>query len=381
MIKQYPASTLGLNGYLGLTLEQLFVRLCAYTTPYGSEWMLLPFFPEDIHIDEDGNFHYMIQEKDGSDPIVQFCSHMDTACTYVERVKISRTGDKIHTDGKTVLSADCKIGVAIMLKMIEARVPGWYVFHVGEEKGCIGASALALSSDEWIIQPKISIEFDRHSYGSIITHQCMSRCCSEEFSKALGDQLIVPGYKPFSSDDGGIYTDNREYDKLIPEVTNISVGYYGHHTNRETQDIKYATLLLKALLKVDWHKLPVVRDPNDPTNDRWGSYASSGYASRYGIDTIKQDPWEDEDNYEGIYTTIPGATKRDYIFPKKPRAIKTTYGFSVECPRCAAHTEFSPAGMESPFKFCEECDSPLDADTAEEVDGMMSQWGTVKEKK
>lgn len=397
MIRRYPASTLGLNGSQGLTLEQLFVRLCAFTTPYGSEYMLLSFFPDDIFIDEDGNFQYLICEKDGSDPIVQFCSHMDTACNYVERVDLQRTGDMIHTDGQTILGADCKIGVAIMLKMIEAQVPGWYVFHVGEEKGCIGASALSNRQDRWVIQPKISIEFDRHSYGSIITHQCMGRCCSEEFSEALAKQLIIPGYKPFASDDGGIYTDNQEYAEQIPEVTNISVGYFGHHTNREKQDIKYANLLLKALLKVQWNKLPIKRDPEDPANSRWshGGYSMKSYARGWGMDTKDEDPWESEGNYGGtsldlldddewkrvVGSTTLGTKDGDYIYPKKPETVKTDHGYLVECVKCDHVNEFTVVEMECPFKFCEVCDAPLDADTAEELESVYRSSGVVKEKK
>jgi len=310
---------------------------------------------------------------------------MDTACTYVERVDIQRTGNIIHTGGKTVLSADCKIGVAIMLKMIEARVPGWYVFHVGEEKGCIGAGALAKRQDKWVIQPKISIEFDRHSYGSIITHQCMTRCCSEEFSKALGDQLFIPGYKPYASDDGGLYTDNYEYEAMIPEVTNISVGYWGHHTNREKQDIKYANLLLKALLKVDWSKLPVVRDPLDPKNSRWGGGGGYSY-TRWGYDDYKNnrlDAWESEENYEGtgVDTILGKAKPGDYIFPEKPEVIKTEHGFTVKCVKCERLSEFTAAEMESPFKFCLECDAPLDANTAEELDYVGKSFGIKKEMK
>lgn len=388
MIHHYTKESLGLNGFLGLSLEQLFVRLCAYTTPYGSEAMLLSYFPDDIFIDEDGNLQYFIPNKDGTDPIVQFCSHMDTACTWVERVNLQRTGDMIHTDGRTVLSADCKIGVAIMLKMIEAQIPGWYVFHVGEEKGCIGAGALAKRSDRWIIQPKISIEFDRHSYGSIITHQCMTRCCSEEFSAALAKQLRIPGYQPFKSDDGGIYTDNQEYMDIIPEVTNLSVGYFGHHTHKERQDIRYANLLLRALLKVDWNSLPIKRDPNDPANSRWshGGYSWRGYQRGWGMDTIDSDPWETEGNYsgtkwEGTGDTILGIAKpEDYIFPEKPEVTKDEDGnYLIKCIACDSLSGFTPVEMSSPFKFCEECDAPLDATTAEELDHVTQCFNGSKE--
>jgi hypothetical protein len=41
------------------------------------------------------------------------------------------------------LGADCAAGVALMVSMIHARVPGYYVFHDGEEQGCLGSRFLA----------------------------------------------------------------------------------------------------------------------------------------------------------------------------------------------------------------------------------------------
>lgn len=352
MIHKYTAESLGLNRYKGLTLEQLFVQLCAWTTPYGSEHMLLSFFPDNCDVDEAGNIHYIITNDDGTDPIVQFCSHLDTACSRIQRVNIQRTGDIIHTDGTTVLSADCKIGVAIMLKMIEHGVPGWYVFHVGEEKGCVGAEWLAKNRHKWPLDPKISVEFDRHSYGSIITQQCMSRCCSEEFSKALASQLSVPGYKPFGSDDGGLYTDNYEYMGLIPEVTNISVGYSGHHTHKEKQDIKYANLLLKSLLKVDWKSLPIIRDPNGP-KEFAGRHSYNFASGCYSLHKDRQD--------DTLYDT----DKSDSIFPAPYRDSDGFY--HIECPACWHTNDYTVQEFQKPFKFCQRCDEPLDAETYEEL--------------
>ena len=45
----------------------------------------------------------------------------------------------------------------------------------------------------------------------------------------------------------------------IPECTNVSVGYNNEHTGREIQNMTYLEKLCKAVLKVNWKELPVVR--------------------------------------------------------------------------------------------------------------------------
>lgn len=409
MTHKYTGSELGLYRAKGMSLEQLFVSLCAYTTPYGSEWMLLHFFPKNIHLDAHGNFHHMVKNPDGTLPSIQFCSHLDSACQYIERVRVMRNDNLITSDGKTILSADCKIGVAIMLKMIEAKIPGWYVFHAGEERGCKGASSLAKDVKTWPIAPKISVEFDRHSYGSIITFQGGNRCCSEVFSKALGDQLVIPGYKPYASDDGGLYTDNGEYVDDIPEVTNISVGYQKHHTHEEQQDIVYAELLLKELLKVDWANLPVVRDPKVSESryahlTTWhGAGTWKGRSTDHGRGTWvpgKRDPqgkfgpghyvysgpaeseqskgtqWPTKKDQEEIdraaKTTSNKATNllSPARLPAHYKAVTETLGggfHSVRCVTCDQQNIYTTDELDRPFKFCEYCSAPLDQETEDEA--------------
>jgi hypothetical protein len=45
---------------------------------------------------------------------------------------------------------------------------------------------------------------------------------------------------------------------MIPECTNISVGYNFEHT-AETQNITYLDRLAKASVNVDWSSLPTAR--------------------------------------------------------------------------------------------------------------------------
>lgn len=403
MSKKYSEDCLGLDRYRGLTLEQLFVQLCAWTTPYGSEWMLMSFFPPETYMDMKGNIHFLIREKDGSEPIVQFCSHMDTACTNVERVYMERDGDIIKTDGTTVLGADCKIGVAIMLKLAEAGVPGWYIFHVGEERGCVGARYVETCDAVWKKDvPKISIEFDRHSYGSIITHQRGDRCCSEEFSKALGAALgefpqKYGKHRNYKSDNGGLFTDNACYMEKIPEVTNLSVGYTGHHTNREQQDITYAEILLQRIKKVNWHKLPIARDPK-VKESKWSTWTSNGtttYATkRYWDDKIHGDDTDTGSinlrKYREQHASSDGIgnqTKLDHDVAvaqklveidkkiadgKKANEAKTSRGcyfIVVDCPKCHKAHQFTPGELLSGKIFlCQDCSTDLQRTIDEELD-------------
>lgn len=204
-------------------------------------------------------------------------------------MEVAYTDDKGHD----CLGADDGTGVWLMLKMIEADVPGTYIFHRGEERGCIGSRWMAddKPTQEFLKKYDYAIAFDRRDMDDIITHQRGRRCCSEEFAlafaKALNDLDVDFKYRP---DPTGIYTDTANYDGLIKECTNISVGYQGAHGGGEMQDYGFAKKLLAALIEVDWAALPAVRSPvrihpnqttyNHTPNSSSGDYAAYGRQSR-----------------------------------------------------------------------------------------------------
>ena len=72
----------------------------------------------------------------------------------------------------------------------------------------------------------------------------------------------------------GVFTDTANYEALIPECTNISVGYYKQHTGSEMQDYAFASRLLKALIMADWSKLVIERDPAKEKEyfGKWSDY-------------------------------------------------------------------------------------------------------------
>ena len=183
-----------------------------------------------------------------------------------------------------VLGADDKLGCYIMCRMIEQGIPGMYVFHHGEEAGCVGSKYIASEHKEFAKEFDYCIAFDRAGYNDIITKQSGSTCCSTEFATALSEQLNrrLPPMEQMKPCPNGVYTDSASYVGLIPECTNVSVGYKSQHTSEETFDHEWLTVhLLPALFQVDWDTLPVKRDPSvkEYGYRRYGYYGNYGFSS------------------------------------------------------------------------------------------------------
>lgn len=266
-----------------MNIKEKFLSLTSHTYPHGHEEKLFQYLPMDIlQKDKFGNLFIQIGESD-----VMFTSHLDTATSANTPVNHVFDGDIIRTDGKTILGADDKAGVTIMLYMISKNVPGLYYFFLGEEVGCVGSKKVSSEhSKEKMSGINKVISFDRRGTGSIITHQASSRCCSDNFgnelAKLLNEAEPTFGYKV---DPTGVYTDSAQFVKIYPECTNISVGYYSEHTHYERQDISHLEKLAEACTKIDWVSLPVERDPSKIEY----SYSRGGYYGGW------DDGYEDQD--------------------------------------------------------------------------------------
>jgi hypothetical protein len=238
---------------------EIFLRLTSKTCPYGFEDELVKdvmfnILPDDIKKDQHGNYYYKI----GNSRTI-FTSHIDTVSKKYISVNHILDGNIIRTDGKTTLGADDKAGMTVMLWMIRNRVPGLYYFFIGEEVGCIG-SGLASKYGNFKGNYDRVVSFDRRGTDSIITFQSSGRSCSESFANDLCEELNKFGMS-YKKDDSGVYTDSAEFMDIIPECTNISVGYYKEHTVNEYQDIDHLAKLAKACVNVDWENLTTKRDP------------------------------------------------------------------------------------------------------------------------
>ena len=268
-----------------MNIKDKFLELTSRTYPHGTEEDVFPLLNPELQKDEFGNLFIKIGESD-----VMFTSHLDTATSALTQVNHVFDGKIIKTDGKSILGADDKAGVTIMLYMIENKIPGLYYFFLGEEVGCIGSRKVAnVQKDQKIEGINKVISFDRRGNDSVITFQSSQRCCSDVFGEALSKQLnLADDTFSYKNDPTGILTDSVQFIKIYSECTNISVGYKSEHTFSEQQDIEHLTKLAEACLLVDWNGLPVDRDPSKTEYKTYGTYGDS----RYGWDS-----WDDYDYY------------------------------------------------------------------------------------
>lgn len=237
-----------------------FISLVTKTYPHGHEEEVMDFLPK-LDKDSVGNYYKII----GDNPTTMFTSHLDTAdrkqvSTNLYSIKDENGDEIIYTDGSSILGADDKAGVAVMLYMMSNNVPGLYYFFMGEERGGIGSGLLSSVYEETPYLKNIvrCVSFDRRDVCSVITSQLGRVCCSNEFGSSLCKEYKSHGIN-LSLDPTGIYTDSASFLDQIPECTNISVGYYNEHTGKEKLNISYLERLAKASIKVNWDSLPTVR--------------------------------------------------------------------------------------------------------------------------
>ena len=256
-----------------------FLWLTSRTYPYGSESRLDKQLIEEFGFKYDNhkNLFKVILREDNVAPNTMFTAHLDTVhdtkfyrfCRKNKlpwgRSKIvnhvfSKNDDFVKTDGKTTLGADDKAGVAIILEMIKINKPGAYYLFKGEEVGHIGAKKLreGIYENRELKNIKKCISLDRKGYDSVITHQKNIRCCSDEFAVEVSKKLNIHGFW-FRPDPFGMSTDSLDFIDRYPECTNISIGCFRMHTNKECQDLEFLEALSDAFLKIDWEEIKTTR--------------------------------------------------------------------------------------------------------------------------
>lgn len=222
-----------------------------------------------VYVDGAGNRIGSIGEA----PVVLWSSHTDTVHKRAGKQRLIWGGDTLstHQDEKGgCLGADCTVGVWLMRQMYLARVPGLYIWHAAEEIGGVGSDHIAEHTPDLLRGIQCAIALDRRGDTSVVTHQWGGRTASDAFARSLAAQL-GGGYRP---DPNGTFTDTANYSDVVPECTNISVGYYGQHTQDEMLDTAHAVWLLDKLLRLDVSQLVIVRAPEPSA--RWGNFGSYG---------------------------------------------------------------------------------------------------------
>jgi len=256
-------------------IKQIWNELTDFTYIYGMEDEVIEVIKKNISIpftrDEYGNYFVKVGDSKSL-----FVSHLDVVSK--QKLKINKISyqkeehEFVKTDGFTILGADDKTGVVIMLNMIDNNVSGTYYFMIGEEVGTVGSGLLYKEKGELLSTFDRCVAFDRKSYGSIINRQMGEYCCSDEFVNSLVNEFSNNGME-FKADPYGVWTDSALFMGTIPECTNLSVGYFNEHHYEEEQDITYMLQLADVVTKINWESLPTVRikksfdteEPNENT--------------------------------------------------------------------------------------------------------------------
>lgn len=275
-----------------------------------------------IHRDTIGNLH--IDTRVSPHNRTLFVAHVDTVHRDAGPNKIRKTDTHWHADGAP-LGADDGAGVAMLMHLLHAGVPAYYVFTVGEECGGIGATHLFEHDYALLSEFDRAIAFDRRGVDSVITHQGYGRCCSDVFAEALAADLSADMTLMYSPDSTGVYTDTAEFVTVIPECTNISVGYDHEHSERESLDILHLVALAERCALIAWDNLPTDRDPTVVERKTWwddynswggGSEATSVTSSfgrghtfvDFGLDDDDA-AWLREELRDAIYDAMAGSTQ------------------------------------------------------------------------
>lgn len=241
------------------------------TTAVFTQWLCdnLPAGVQGIR-DGAGNLH--VDARLDTKHRTLFVAHVDTVHREEGKNKIAKTAERWSADG-AALGADDGAGCAMLMHLLHNGVPGYYIFTQGEECGGIGAKFIATNMAGLLSEFDRAIAFDRRGIDSVITHQGFSRCCSDAFGEALSGALNRDDRMMYLPDDTGVYTDTAEFVDVIPECTNISVGYYHEHGDREYIDVIHFQALADAVLGFDWDELPTDRDPTVTEYKKgWGRY-------------------------------------------------------------------------------------------------------------
>ena len=322
------------------TLYKTLARALSAKRPHNTvavsaftEWLfnnLPPVLKGFTSVDGAGNLH-VDNRIAGSRTL--FIAHVDTVHRETGANKIRKTKTMWYAEGAP-LGADDGAGCAMLMHLIHADVKGYYVFSQGEECGGIGAKFLESTHKSLLGQFDRAIAFDRRGTDSVISHQGWSRCASDTFCQALADALNLHDENlMYAPDDTGVYTDTAEFTDIIPECTNISVGYDHEHSQQESLNIAHFELLAQSVLQVEWDKLPTDRDPTVPEyketkyDTAWwtnyGVYDNTGKRdinqSRYFSKWEDDEYWQTEDLLDGLYDAMVG--HHDFLLEQISEAV------------------------------------------------------------
>lgn len=236
--------------------------------------------------DKFGNRYYTIPTPEGLPKIIWAC-HSDTVHRekdtmqgiHTQKIVVEKGIIKLHPDEKdsNCLGGDDGVGMWLLSEMIASGVPGRYIIHRGEERGCLGSKYIAEKMQHKLEGYDACVSLDRRGDNEIITHQYGIRRCSDVFATSFAIALGMSNQlKPSQN---GAITDSAHYYRLIQECANVGVGYENAHGKDEEIDLAYATYLRNHLCTIDLAKIVIARDPKEVEKPKVFTYP--GYQHRH----------------------------------------------------------------------------------------------------
>lgn len=252
---------------------------------------------------------YIIAE--GKIPIL-LCAHLDTVGT-------ERPNEFYYDQRKGVIwspqlaGADDRAGIYAILNIIRSGLRPCICFTTEEEKGGLGAMALA--KDGWPYNPlKFILQLDRRNSGEVVYYDMDDTL---EFCKYIESFGFVEAFGTFS-----------DVSELAPAFgvagCNLSVGYVDEHTPEER-------LFVSGLLYTIDRVKKILSDTNSP----WTTYFESPSA------------WENYAHYYNLYGYGPGSYDN----------IRDNYVYCDHCKKLVPKDETLQVQMLNDQKgnFCIDC--------------------------
>ena len=277
-------------------------------------------------IDGAGNIHVDLRTQPKHRTM--FTAHTDTVHTNGGDNKIRLDASNPQrilwrADEGSCLGADDGAGIALMVHMIDRKVPGLYVFFRAEECGGLGSDYMNEKFSNCLKDIDHCVSFDRADTGDVITHQGYGRCCSDTFAAALAAALTTDDLSmAYFPDSTGVFTDSANLVDHIPECTNLSVGYKHQHGDGEYQDVTFLQALADRLCTVAWDTLPVERSPKEVERYEWKTSPVKGQTSpvgKYVLDSF------DEQVADALYAAEDGEYRTlremvaEWLLPEDPQ--------------------------------------------------------------
>lgn len=142
---------------------------------------------------------------------------------------LEMTGEWLHSRGTFVLGGDDKCGGAIALCLAAmTTMPLKIVASVQEEIGCVGIEQVDPGFFE---DAAYALVLDRRGANHLVVSIAGKRLCQTAFAAAMLRAAATTGLLAYPVE--GMLSDARTLAYSIPNVVNLSVGYYRPHTPQE----------------------------------------------------------------------------------------------------------------------------------------------------